>query len=70
MGFQPKQEPLHGPTPYPFVVREMEKRWKKRANEILTCAEICVHAPPSKKWHCIDCDMRVHDRAEPPKEAP
>ena len=32
------------------------------------CEDLCVHAPPSKKWPCIDCDMRYHDRAEPPKE--
>lgn len=29
------------------------------------CADICRYAPPSKKWPCVDCDMRVHDRAEP-----
>lgn len=33
------------------------------------CAEVCKHAPPEKgKWPCEDCDMRWHDRAEPPKE--
>ena len=37
----------------------------KRGNE---CETICRYAPPGKKWPCVDCDMRVHDRAEPPKE--
>lgn len=33
------------------------------------CEEVCKHAPPEKgKWPCEDCDMRFHDRAEPPKE--
>lgn len=33
------------------------------------CEEVCKHAPPKKgKWPCEDCDMRWHDRAEPPKE--
>lgn len=26
--------------------------------------EDCKHNPPSKKWPCVDCDMRVHDRLE------
>lgn len=29
------------------------------------CADVCKHAPPGKKWPCVDCDMRYHDRAEP-----
>lgn len=33
------------------------------------CKEVCKYAPPEKnKWPCVDCDMRCHDRAEPPKE--
>ena len=33
------------------------------------CEEVCKHVPPEKnKWPCVDCDMRWHDRAEPPKE--
>ena len=33
------------------------------------CEDVCKHAPPEKgKWPCEDCDMRWHDRAEPPKE--
>lgn len=33
------------------------------------CENICKHSPPEKgKWPCEDCDMRVHDRAEPPEE--
>lgn len=35
---------------------------------MMTCKDICKHAPPGNKWPCIDCDMRVHDRAESPKE--
>lgn len=32
------------------------------------CKDICKHSPPEKgKWPCEDCDMRVHDRAEPPE---
>lgn len=34
------------------------------------CEDICKHSPPEKgKWPCEDCDMRVHDRAEPPKQS-
>jgi hypothetical protein len=29
------------------------------------CEDICKCAPPEKKWPCVDCDMRCHDRAEP-----
>lgn len=32
------------------------------------CDDICKYAPIGKKWPCIDCDVRWHDRAEPPKE--
>ncbi len=33
------------------------------------CEEVCKHAPPEKgKWPCEDCDMRFHDRAEPPEK--
>lgn len=33
------------------------------------CEDVCEHAPPEKgKWPCEDCDMRWHDRAEPPEE--
>ena len=33
------------------------------------CEDVCKHAPPEKgKWPCEDCDMRWHDRAEPPTE--
>ena len=35
---------------------------------MMTCKDICKHAPPGNKWPCIDCDMRVRDRAEPPEE--
>lgn len=35
---------------------------------IMTCKDICKHAPPGKKWPCVDCDMRVHDMAEPPEK--
>lgn len=24
----------------------------------------CKNNPPSKKWPCVDCDMRYHDRWE------
>ena len=24
----------------------------------------CKYAPPMKKWPCVDCDMREHDRWE------
>lgn len=34
--------------------------------EIQSCRE-CKHNPPAKKWPCVDCDMRYHDRAEPKK---
>lgn len=29
------------------------------------CEDICRYAPPEKKWPCVDCDIRYHDRAEP-----
>ena len=33
------------------------------------CEEICKYAPPEKgKWPCMDCDLRWHDRAEPPEK--
>ena len=33
------------------------------------CEDICKYASPeTKKWPCVDCDMRWHDRAEPPEE--
>ena len=32
------------------------------------CKDICRYAPPGNKWPCIDCDMSVHDRAEPPEK--
>ena len=34
------------------------------------CEDICKYASPeTKKWPCVDCDMRWHDRSEPPKES-
>ena len=36
-----------------------------------SCEEVCKHAPPEKdKWPCKDCDIRWHDRAEPPRVDP
>ena len=33
------------------------------------CEDICKYASPeTKKWPCVDCDMRWHDRAEPPEK--
>lgn len=32
------------------------------------CEDICRHAPPEKKWPCIDCNMICYDRAEPADE--
>lgn len=28
------------------------------------CEDICKHYPPGNKWPCVDCDIRIHDRAE------
>ena len=37
-------------------------------NDGLKCEDICRYAPPSNKWPCADCDLRYHDRAQPPLE--
>lgn len=36
----------------------------KEAKSENACETMCRYAPPEKKWPCVDCDMRYHDRAE------
>lgn len=36
----------------------------KEAKSWNTCETMCIYAPHGKKWPCVDCDMRYHDRAE------
>lgn len=40
------------------------KRLKEEKKSWNACETICRYAPPEKKWPCVDCDMRYHDRAE------
>ena len=39
-------------------------QWLGKEMKGEVCEWFCVYAPPGKKWPCVDCDMRVHDRAE------
>ena len=43
---------------------EIKRLKEEKAKGLNTCETICKYAPPEKKWPCMDCDMRYHDRAE------
>ena len=47
------------------LLKYLIRKETKREN---TCETMCRYAPPTNKWPCVDCDIRYHDRAEPPKE--
>ena len=55
---------------YEFCERAQEEAEEEKhiLNDGKRCEEVCKHAPPENKWPCVDCDMRVHDRAEPKEE--
>ena len=40
------------------------KRLKEETKSLNACETMCRYAPPEKKWPCVDCDMRHHDRSE------
>lgn len=43
---------------------EIKRLKEEKTKGLNACETICKYAPPGKKWPCVDCDIRYHDRAE------